>query len=141
MKYIFTFIFALSLMSSGQSTAQVVSTKEHKIVMQLVSGDTAIYRMTIRQIGNLRKAAPNTKIEVVCHSAGIYLLVSEKTTYQKEIEDLAKQGIVWAACENTMRERKIPKEKLIPVCTTVPSGVFEVVLKQEEGWSYLKIGY
>lgn len=141
MKYLFSFAFVLLLIAFQQANAQVVSTKEHKIVMQLVSGDTAIYRMTVRQIGNLRKAAPNAKIEVVCHSAGIYLLVSEKTTYQKEIEELAKEGVVWAACENTMRERKIPKEKLVPVCTTVPSGVFEVVLKQEEGWSYLKVGY
>lgn len=141
MKGFFLLILISLSLISFENKAQVVSTKKHKIVLQLVSGDTAIYRMLIRQVGNLKKAAPNAKIEVVCHSAGIYLLVGERTAYQKEIEEYAKNGVVWAACENTMNERKISKDKLIPICTTVPSGVFEVVQKQEAGWSYLKIGY
>ncbi len=109
--------------------------------MQLVSNDTSVYRMLIRQLGNIKRAAPNAKVEIVCHGGGIYILDKEKTIYTSEIEDYAKNGVTWVACENTMRERKIPKEKLLSVCSTVPSGVLEVVLKQEAGWSYLKIGY
>jgi intracellular sulfur oxidation DsrE/DsrF family protein len=32
------------------------------------------------------------------------------------------------------------KEELLKVAGTVPSGVAEVILKQESGWSYLKAG-
>jgi uncharacterized protein len=141
MKYILLLSVLLLLFTFADAKAQVVSNKKHKIVVQLVSSDTAVYRMLIAQLGNIKKAAPNAKIEVVCHSGGIYILVAEKTIYKSEIEDFAKNGITWTACENTMRMRNIPKEKLIPICTTVPSGIFEVVLKQEEGWSYLKMGY
>ncbi|MCU0392101.1 MAG: DsrE family protein [Thermoflexibacter sp.] len=141
MKYIFVTLFCLFLLLAQKTNAQVVSNKKHKIVLQLVSGDTAIYRMLIRQLGNIKKVAPNAVVEVVCHGGGIYILDKDKTNYKPEIEDFAKNGVVWAACENTMRERKIPKEQLLPISTTVPSGVFEVILKQEDGWSYLKIGY
>ncbi len=141
MKHLFAFVFAFFCFFVFEGKAQVVSTKKHKIVLQLSNGDTAVHRMVIRQIGNLKKAAPNAEIEVVCHGAGIYILVGEKTTFQKEIEEYAKNKVVWAACENTMSERKITRDKLLAVCTTVPSGMFELVLKQEDGWSYLKIGY
>jgi intracellular sulfur oxidation DsrE/DsrF family protein len=35
----------------------------------------------------------------------------------------------------------ITKQMLIPAVFTVPSGVGEVILKQEQGWSYLRAGY
>lgn len=141
MKYICSLVFLFFFLPFTASKAQIVSTKKHKIVMQLVSNDTSVYRMLIRQLGNIKKAAPNARVEVVCHGGGIYILDKEKTIYTSEIEEYAKNGVTWVACENTMRERKIPKEKLLSISSTVPSGIFEVVLKQEAGWSYLKIGY
>jgi uncharacterized protein len=47
----------------------------------------------------------------------------------------------FVACENAMREHKIKREDLVTDCRTVPSGVVEVVLKQDKGWAYLKAGY
>jgi intracellular sulfur oxidation DsrE/DsrF family protein len=44
------------------------------------------------------------------------------------------------ACENTMRKYKIEKADLLIEAKTVPSGVVEVILKQEQGWRYLKAG-
>jgi intracellular sulfur oxidation DsrE/DsrF family protein len=40
-----------------------------------------------------------------------------------------------------MNKYGIRKDMLIPVVGSVPSGVAELVMKQEEGWSYLKTGY
>ena len=40
-----------------------------------------------------------------------------------------------------MNKYGITKEMLIPSAGSVPSGVAELVIKQEEGWSYLKTGY
>jgi intracellular sulfur oxidation DsrE/DsrF family protein len=39
-----------------------------------------------------------------------------------------------------MQKYQITKEMLIPIAITVPSGIAEIVLKQENGWSYLKAG-
>ena len=37
-----------------------------------------------------------------------------------------------------MRRHNIQKADLLTDAFTVPSGVVEVILKQEQGWTYLK---
>ena len=44
-------------------------------------------------------------------------------------------------CANTLKARNLTKEALIPEAVAVPSGIGEVIMKQEEGWSYLKAGF
>ena len=39
-----------------------------------------------------------------------------------------------------MRKHHIEKSELLNIANTVPSGVAEIILKQEAGWSYLKAG-
>ncbi len=43
-------------------------------------------------------------------------------------------------CENTMRQKKIQKSQLLPFLETVPMGIGEIILKQEQGWAYIKAG-
>lgn len=39
-----------------------------------------------------------------------------------------------------MAKKNITKEELIENVGTVPSGIVEVIMKQEQGWSYIKGG-
>ena len=47
-------------------------------------------------------------------------------------------GVRFAACENTMRDKSIPKEGLLPGVVTVPSGAVEIVRKQQNGYGYFR---
>ena len=115
--------------------------KEHNIVIQLNTADTSAWSSTIGNIKNIQKIWPNhLQIEVVVHGKAIDLLVKDKTYFANEIASLTKDGIVFSACENTMRKHKIVKADLLMEANTVPSGVVEVILKQEQGWRYLKAG-
>lgn len=118
----------------------VVDYDEHKIVFQLTSGDTLVHKATVKQIQNILTATPNSKIEVVCHNNGIAFLQTAVTQQAVKIKELKSKGVEFVACENTMRERKITREQLLPECGTVPSGVVEVIKKQEKGWAYIKAG-
>jgi len=116
--------------------------KEHKIVFDFTKGDTASFATMIRQAKNILNAAANAKLEVVCYGPGLDMLTKEKTTVQKEIEELSgKFNVVFAACEASMKRRGIDKSQLIPAIVTVPLASLEISSKQEEGWSYLKAGY
>ncbi|MDZ7647160.1 MAG: DsrE family protein [Cytophagales bacterium] len=53
------------------------------------------------------------------------------------LNGLAK-GVVFAACNNTMKRRKLTKADLLPTATVVPSAMIELTLKQEKGWAYVK---
>jgi len=124
----------------AQSSADVVSMDEHKVVIQLTSADTNVHKTMVKQLGNLLAAAPNTKIEVVCHSAGLDILRTKLTVVYPKLKELNGKGVKFVACENTLKERKISKEEIISESGYVKAGILEVIMKQEEGWSYIRAG-
>jgi len=61
---------------------------QHQIVFDMSSSDTAHYSTVIRQVNNVLKASPETKIEVGFHGKAVYALVNDKTTLKEKIDDL-----------------------------------------------------
>ena len=139
---VLVFVFCLMAMSVfSQDIAKTKENKIHNIVVQLNTADTASWSSVIGNIKNIQKAWPtNLNIEVVVHGKAIDFLVKDKTYFSNDIQLLASQGIKFNACQNTMRKHNITADMLLNVAGTVPSGVVEVIAKQEEGWSYLKSG-
>ena len=116
--------------------------KEHKIVFDFTKGDTASFSTMMRQVRNITTASGNSKIEIVCYGPGLDMLMTNKTTVNKEIEEFTgKFKVVFAACEASMQRRGIKKEELLSQVITVPFATLEISSKQQEGWSYLKAGY
>lgn len=135
--FAFCFLGFGSIAMAQNSTA----TTSHKVVIQLNSADTAAWGGVIGNIKNLSKVWPgDIKIEVVVHGKALDFLVAAKSHLVTDIDQLAKKGVVFNACENTMGKYGITKQMLIPSVFTVPSGVAEIILKQEQGWSYLRAG-
>lgn len=132
-------LFATAVFAQSDESA-VVSAKKHKIVIQLTSNDTVVQKSVIKQLNNILRAAPNTKIEVVCHNNGLTFLQTATTKQADKIRELSARGVDFVACENTMRDRKVKREDLLGVCRIVPAGVVEIMLKQEKKWAYLKAG-
>lgn len=121
--------------------AQNNTYKKHLIVMQLTSADTIVHKGLIKQLNNLKNGWGDTvNIEVVCHGPGIALLMNNKTKLGTQISQLQQRGIDFVACENTMLEKKINKEEILPNMTFVRMGIGEIILKQEQGWHYIKAG-
>ncbi len=133
-----SFLFTTTLTTTLFAQSEIVDTKPHKIVMQYTQGDSLDQVAVVGQVSNVLAALPNAKIEVICHSSGLDLLVTSKSFVSPIINDLAKRGVVFAACNNSMKKRKVSKDQLLPVAIVVPSAMVELVLKQEKGWSYVK---
>jgi len=116
--------------------------KPLRVVVHVNFGDAGRQGHGLKNVENILKAADVAgtacEVEVVCHSDGIVLLEKAKTTHAAPVELLQKKGVRFAACENTMRQRSIRPEDLLPTVTTVPSGAFEVVRRQQDGFSYFK---
>jgi uncharacterized protein len=138
MKILLSFLSVFFLSMTLQ--AQVVSHAEHKIIFQLTDGDAEVHQKFIRQLHNILNAAPNAKIEVVTQGMGIDLLKLEQNTFEEELINLSKKGIVFVICENTLKQRSMNKTQFLPLAGFVPSAILELVLKQEQGWSYIKAG-
>ena len=109
-----------------------------KAVVHINFTDSERQKHGLKNVTNILKEEKGAEIEVVCHGGGIGLLVKDKTDHADEVARLVKEGVQFAACENTLRDKAIPKENLLPDVTTVPSGAVEVIRKQEEGFGYFK---
>lgn len=136
-------LFLIFMTNFCFSQKQIISdqNKIHKVVIQLNTADTASWSSVIGNIRNIQKIWPdNLNVEVVVHGKAIDFLVKDKTYFSTDIQQLSSQGIKFYACQNTMRKHNIMADMLLNVAGIVPSGVAEVILKQEEGWSYLKSG-
>ena len=114
----------------------------HKIVMQLSSNDTLVWKGLMNNLKNLKNGwGDSVMIEIVAHGPGIDFLNKSKTTQQEKITMFKKKGIRFIACENTMIERKVSKEEIIAEAEFVRMGIGEIILKQEQGWTYIKAGF
>jgi len=115
--------------------------KQHKIVFDFTRADTSSFSVMVKHVRNIMQAT-DAKLEVVCFGPGLDLLLKDKTTVQKEIEELTTvYHVVFVACEETMKRRGISKSQLLPNMIMVPAGILELSAKQMEGWSYIKEGY
>jgi intracellular sulfur oxidation DsrE/DsrF family protein len=138
---LFALLLGSALTSQAQGTTASNEPRQHRIVMQLVSGDTLVHKGLMRQLRNMLEAAPTMKLEVVCHGPGMDLLMSDRSMVADKVKHFSERGIVFLACENTIAERKLDRSKIVPEAGFVKAGIIHIVERQEEGWSYIKAGF
>ena len=115
--------------------------KTHRVVFALTSGDEADWKLMVGNIRNLVAAFPpdSAEIEVVAYGPGLGFL-RKGASPEVEIEALQAKRVRFVACENSMRMQKVTLADLVAKAQSVPSGVAEVVTRQEQGWSYIRAG-
>ena len=134
---LFTVFAILGVSNTVQAQEQG---ENYKIVFQLTDDNPRSQKALTGQLKNLTKGLPKAEIEVVVHSAGISYLLKDKSAHKTKIEELAANGVVFKACENTLKSKGIEKSAILEISGFVPFGIGEVVKKQMEGWSYIKAG-
>ena len=108
------------------------------VVVHLDEADPAKHAAVLRNVSNLIVALePGTQIELVVHGPAIGLLLPG-SPHSETVRVLQNRGLVVDACQNTLRSEHISPEQLIPDAAIVPSGVAHLVLRQREGWAYLR---
>lgn len=133
----------IAIFAACASRSPTNPVKSHRVVIEVSEDDPKVWEAVLNNVENLRNAlGPDaTTIELVAHGGGLGMLLGSNQTQAERMERLAGDGVVLAACENTMRRKKIGRADLLPFATTVDSGVAQIVRKQEQGWSYVKSGF
>jgi hypothetical protein len=132
--------FFLPLLLVLFTTTLYAQQNKLSVVWDLSSADTAVQAGVFRQINNARALKPNLEIEVVFHGQAVLSLLKEDTSFESRVKTVKEKGVTVAACNNTLKRLKIDPSQLMPEVTVVPSAVVELIVKQSEGWSYLKAG-
>jgi uncharacterized protein len=116
--------------------------KKHRVVFQFTNAnDTLQQKAFTNQLNNLATLWPNAELEVVSYNHGLDFMMTAKSKQIDAINKLSEKGIKFMVCENTMKRQKVTKDQLLPIAIVVPSGIAEVVEKQEKGWAYIKGGF
>jgi intracellular sulfur oxidation DsrE/DsrF family protein len=114
-----------------------------RVVYHLSEGIAQASR-AMNNIRNHLEADPDVRIVVVSHGQGLDFLLdgavgSNGQPFAGTIADLANKGVRFAACNNTMQNRKITRDRLVMEAVVVPSGVAEVArLQAREQFVYLR---
>jgi len=110
-----------------------------RVVIQVSDGDAGKWNLALNNAKNVQTdlGADKVKIEIVAFGPGIGMLTADSVTAER-INEAVKSGVQVAACENTMRAAKLTKADMNPSVGYVPSGVVEIIKRQQEGWVYLR---
>jgi intracellular sulfur oxidation DsrE/DsrF family protein len=128
----------LVLGSLGMSTAALAVEKE-KVVIQVSQDDAAAWNLALNNAKNIQKdvGADKVDIEVVAFGPGLEMLKLESEVANR-IGEMVDSGVKVVACQNTMRNRKVEPADINPKAGFVPSGVVEIMRRQQQGYAYLR---
>ena len=131
----------LAFMMLFMTTALFAQKAQHHLVLHLTSADSLVYKGLFKNLHHLTEGfGDSLEIEVVMHGKGVDLM-NKNSSFKLQIEKWVAEGISFVVCENTLSERKISKQEILPNATFVQMGIGHIIKRQEENWSYVKIGF
>ena len=123
---------------STQAHAQTAPVK-NKVVFQVSDNDPAKWGLTLNNAQNIQTdlGADTVDMEIVVYGPGIGMLKGDSPMAQR-IASALKTGVRVVACENTMKAQKLVHADMLPNIGYVPSGVVELMQKQQQGYAYIR---
>lgn len=100
------------------------------------------FKLLLANVNNLIQSMDHESIviEVLVNSEAVKLFVSNdinKNDYTN-VQNLINKGVIFCLCHNSLKSNKIESNSLIPNIQIVPTGVKELMIKQHEGYAYIK---
>jgi len=130
----------------GIATSAMAQGVTHQIAFHVDENDPKLMNMTLNNVQNVTRyfesIGDTVEIQVVAYGPGLNMFranspVADRiATLSLELDD-----ITFAACGNTMRKMEAKTGapiELLAEAEVVTSGVVQLVLLQEAGWSYIR---
>jgi intracellular sulfur oxidation DsrE/DsrF family protein len=129
-------LLAAALPVAARAQAQPV---KNRALFQVTDNDPARWNMILNNMVNLKEGlgSESVEIELVAYGPGILMLKADSPVKHR-IADALKSGVQVNACQNTMNAMKLAPADMQPEIGYVPSGVVEVMKKQQQGWAYIR---
>jgi intracellular sulfur oxidation DsrE/DsrF family protein len=136
---VFLSLILIGFLLSCQPTTEenTAEDRPHRFMMEFVAADSANQARLFKQIDNIKREIPEIEIRIVVHGPAIFML-QKGGKFREEILKKVGEGVVFAACRNSLVARNLPEDSILPEASIVPSALVDIMLKQEEGWSYIK---
>jgi intracellular sulfur oxidation DsrE/DsrF family protein len=112
---------------------------KHRVVFQVSDNDPKKWNLALNNVKNLQVdlGRDSVDIEVVIYGPGLGMVRFDSEVAGRVAEALASGSRI-TVCENTMNALKLTKDDMLPNLSYVPAGVTEIMLKQEQGYAYIR---
>ncbi len=128
-------IFAL--LTPGLIQAQ---RQPYRVVFDLTSRDTLEQKAVLRWLREVGTSSPDAQMEVVMYAKGFDLVMPERSAYIADVKEAMKnRNVSFKVCAIALRNNGVTQSQLLPGVQTVPDGIHELVLKQQDHWGYIKV--
>ena len=132
----------VTLIMLGSTWTLIAQTPDYKVVFDLTSKDSNDHQMVIRWLNGISQADPKAQLEVVLYGKSLDMVTKDRSTVAADINKLAtNKNVSFKVCALAMKRHKLEKSQLLPSVQTVPDGIYEIVVKQREGWGYIKAAH
>lgn len=116
--------------------------KSYRIVFDLTSRDSLDQRAVMRWVGEISAAHPDAQMEVVMYGKGFELVMPEKSGFTADVTRAMKNpNVAFKVCQVALKSNNVDRSRILADVNTVPDGIYEILMKQREGWGYIKVGH
>ncbi len=116
--------------------------KSYRVVFDLTSRDSLDQKAVMRWVGEITAAHPDAQLEVVMYGKGFELVMPEKSAFLADVNRAAKNpNVAFKVCQVALKNNNVDRGRLIADIQTVPDGIYEILMKEREGWGYIKVGH
>ena len=127
----------IAVLSLGFVQAQ--KEQPYRVVFDLTSRDTLDQKAVLRWLKEVSTSSPDAKLEVVMYGKGFELVMPDRSQFATEVKEAIKNpNIAFRVCAIALKNNNVDKSQLFPGVATVPDGIHELVMKQQDHWGYIK---
>ena len=136
-------LFGFLLLGAGHpSGVGAAAAKPYRVVFDLTSRDSLDQKAVMRWIREISTSNPDAEMEVVMYGKGFELVMPERSTRLSEVQDAVKNPKVsFRVCAMALKNNQVDVQQLVKEVQTVPDGIHEIVMKEQAGWGYIKVGH
>lgn len=117
-----------------------VKPQPYRVVFDLTSRDTLEQKAVLRWLKEVSTASPDAQMEVVMYGKGFELVMPDRSMFTADVKEAMKNpNVAFRACAIALKNNNVDKSQLIPGVQTVPDGIHELVMKQQDNWGYIKV--
>jgi intracellular sulfur oxidation DsrE/DsrF family protein len=137
MRRILFFVGLFVFLSPGIAQAQ---DHPYRVVFDLTSRDSLEQKAVLRWLREVGTSSPNAQMEVVMYAKGFELVMPERSAYIADVKEAMKNpNVTFKVCAIALKNNNVDKSQLLAGVQTVPDGIYELVLKQQDHWGYIKV--
>jgi intracellular sulfur oxidation DsrE/DsrF family protein len=112
----------------------------YRVVFDLTSRDSLEQKAVLRWLREVGTSSPNAQMEVVMYAKGFELVMPERSAYIADVKEAMKNpNVTFKVCAIALKNNNVDKSQLLAGVQTVPDGIYELVLKQQDHWGYIKV--